>query len=100
MNYAKAIRTIRAAKGLDQKDLALCLGVDKSYLSLLESGKRKPSVDFLENFYKKIKIPPHLFLLLSYEKDDLSNISSLETNKLATELVEILSGLEKKVDGK
>lgn len=95
MNYGKAIRTIRATKGWGQKDLADLLGVDKSYLSLLESNKRKPSADFLEKFCKRVKIPPHLFLLLSYEKNELGKLPKNESERLAKDLLQILSELDK-----
>ena len=42
MNYAKAIKTTRAARGLDKKTLAKRLKVDASYVSLIEAGRRVP----------------------------------------------------------
>ena len=35
-----AAKEIRLSRGLEQKDVALALGMDPTYLSKLESGKR------------------------------------------------------------
>jgi transcriptional regulator with XRE-family HTH domain len=46
VNYGRAIRILRAARGLSQQDLAAKTGgLSSSMLSLIESGKREPSVD-------------------------------------------------------
>lgn len=50
MNYSKALRVVRTARGLAQKDLAHRLGVEPAYLSMLEHGSRQPSRALLERF--------------------------------------------------
>ena len=42
MNYGKAIRIARSIAGLSQARLAAQSGIDRSYLSLIEGGDRKP----------------------------------------------------------
>lgn len=45
---ATALRSVRAVKGLTQTELAVRSGVDRSYISALENGRRKaPSWDIL-----------------------------------------------------
>lgn len=56
-DYGKIVRIVRAALGVEQQALAKLLKCDKSYLSLLESGKRKPSVDLLERLAKVAELP-------------------------------------------
>jgi transcriptional regulator with XRE-family HTH domain len=41
MSLGQAIRTIRLAAGLSQKEVAEAAGIDPSYLSMIESGRRK-----------------------------------------------------------
>jgi transcriptional regulator with XRE-family HTH domain len=48
VNYAVAIRIARAARGLRKDELARAAGLDPSYISLLECGKRQPSDAALE----------------------------------------------------
>ena len=40
MSLGEAIRTIRRAAGLSQKEVAQGAGIDQSYLSMIESGQR------------------------------------------------------------
>lgn len=40
MTLGQAIRAIREQAGLSQKELAAAVGIDQSYLSMIESGKR------------------------------------------------------------
>ena len=40
MTLGQAIRTIREQVGLSQKDLADAVGIDQSYMSMIESGQR------------------------------------------------------------
>lgn len=37
----EALRRLRAASGLRQADLAVLAGIDASYLSMLETGRRR-----------------------------------------------------------
>ena len=44
---SKKIRELRKAKGLDQKTLAQRTGLNRSYISLLENGKKTAAVSSL-----------------------------------------------------
>ena len=47
--FGKAVRHLRARKGVSQKQMAAALGVSPAYLSALEHGKRGvPSFEFLQ----------------------------------------------------
>lgn len=71
MNYGKAIRVCRAAFGLRQAELAARLSIGPSQLSLIEAGKRKPSVQTIEEICRALKIPQPLLLLLASKPEDL-----------------------------
>jgi len=51
MNHNKAFGTVlreaRHASGKSQEDLAFDAGLDRTYISLLELGKRSPTLDTL-----------------------------------------------------
>ncbi len=49
MCFGNIIKTKRIQKGLSQEKFALEIGIDRTYLSSVESGKRNIS---LENIYK------------------------------------------------
>ena len=48
MNYSKAIRVARALADVPQRELARRVAIDASLVSMLESGKRNPSLATLE----------------------------------------------------
>ncbi len=92
MNYGKAIKTIRAAKGISQKDLSEELKLDASYLSRIEKGERTPSVKLLEEISRKLEIPFYLLSLLASDKDDLKNADKNEIEKIGKNLLLALLG--------
>jgi hypothetical protein len=48
VKLGKTIKSIRAAKGLSQEDLALASGIDRSYLGGVERGEHNVAVVNLE----------------------------------------------------
>jgi len=87
MDYGLAIRLVRAHRGIEQRDLALLLKVDPSYISLLEHGLRTPSLQFLEKVSKEIKIPVFLLVLLASTQEDLKNSNKETIDKLRETLL-------------
>lgn len=63
MKLGRALKVIRTASGIKQKDIAVELGVTPNYISLIEAGKREPSISFLKKFARILKVPTGLFLL-------------------------------------
>ena len=52
----RIVRRLRIAAGLTQTALAKRSGMDRSYLSNLESGHRKPTVATLERLAKTLEV--------------------------------------------
>jgi transcriptional regulator with XRE-family HTH domain len=91
MNYGKAIKIVRAAHGLTQRDLAERLSVGPSQLSLIEAGKRKPSLDVLDEIASALQVPPHLLTVLASEPSDIDKrIDPKHLADLAKSLLELL----------
>jgi transcriptional regulator with XRE-family HTH domain len=90
MNYAKAIRIARSIAGISQARLATLSGVDRSYLSLIEGEKRKPTMETLQDISDSLKIPFHLLTLLATEKEDTKSISEEQVQSLAKQLTHLL----------
>ncbi len=42
--FGKNLRKMRLSRGISQEDMALDIGFDRTYISLLERGKRNPSL--------------------------------------------------------
>jgi transcriptional regulator with XRE-family HTH domain len=90
MNYAKAFRVVRAAFGLSQTELSRLLRVGPSQISLIESGKRKPSHKVISGLAEALRIPVSLVTLLASEPKDLESYSDQPVEALALSLLRLL----------
>ena len=50
MHIGAILKKTREAHGISQRAFARVIGVSSGYVSLLEAGKRTPSLDYLEAF--------------------------------------------------
>lgn len=94
MKYGKAIKTIRTGRGLSQLDLSKILDKTPSYISKIEKEERTPSIEFIELFTKKLKIPSYLFMLLASEKNDLKGLEKKDIEKISKNLLKIVFDLD------
>jgi transcriptional regulator with XRE-family HTH domain len=90
MDYGRAIRILRAIAGLQQRELATIAGVDASLISMIEKGKRKPTLASLEQIAGAFKVPQHLFTLLAAEPKDLKTAHPYELQKASESLARML----------
>ncbi|ANM31314.1 hypothetical protein ABI59_19655 [Acidobacteria bacterium Mor1] len=94
MDYGRAIRVIRAARGLSQQELARKARINPSYLSLIESNKRQPSTAKVKKIADALGVPLHLLTLFASDQDDLESLSAEEGQLLAKKLLAILMDAE------
>ena len=91
MDYGKAIRICRTAHGLSQAQLVERLSIGKSQLSLIESGRRQPSLKVLADISIALGVPAHLLTLLASDPEDLEVPgNSKEVGELARALLRLL----------
>jgi transcriptional regulator with XRE-family HTH domain len=57
---------------------------------LIESEKRNPTVETLQNISRALNIPFHLLTLLATEPEDAKHINAVQVQGLATELTRLL----------
>jgi len=90
MNFGRAIRIARAARGLSQKDVAELVQVKPSYVSLLESGKRQnPSVSVMQQFAVALGIPVDLLMLLATDYSDGDRIEPRDARRLGEAMIHL-----------
>jgi XRE family transcriptional regulator, fatty acid utilization regulator len=89
-NYAKAFRIIRAAFGLRQSELAERMPVSASQLSLIEAGKRKPSLRVVNSLAAAVGIPAALVSLLAANPVEVEAKSDDDISDLARALLRLL----------
>lgn len=90
MNYGKAFRIIRAAFGLQQAQLSTLLRIGPSQLSLIESGKRRPSLGVIDDLSDALRIPKSLITLLASEPAELDMHDNAAVHALARSLLTLL----------
>jgi transcriptional regulator with XRE-family HTH domain len=61
----EALRLVRVFHDLTQSETARRTGLSKSYVSELEAGNRKPSIEVLEKYSSAFKIPVSSLMLFS-----------------------------------
>jgi transcriptional regulator with XRE-family HTH domain len=89
MNYSKAIRVTRALADLSQRELAEQLGVDPSYVSMLEKGSREVTPEILKKIANKLNAPVSLFTLIAAEQQDVNETAGRRVSQLGKALAEV-----------
>lgn len=89
-DYAKAFRIIRAAFGLRQAELAARMPITASQLSLIEAGKRQPSLRVVDALAKAVGVPAALVTLLASTPDDVDSRPVEDISDLARALLRLL----------
>jgi transcriptional regulator with XRE-family HTH domain len=62
---SRALKLVRQFHRLSQTEVADRIGVSKSYLSELESGKKAPTVELLQNYSNEFDLPASSLLLIA-----------------------------------
>lgn len=63
-HLGKILKHIRGFNHLTQDELARKLGIKRSYVSEIESGKKLPSAEVMENYASVFNIPLSTILIL------------------------------------
>lgn len=95
MDYAKAFRILRAAFGLRQAELAERLTIGPSQLSLIEAGKRQPSLKTVEALAEALGVPQALVMLLASEPQQLQTQEDRDIADLGRTLLRLLVAASK-----
>ena len=89
MNTGQTLKMLRVAANLKQGVLAKDLNITPNYLSLIENGKKEPSLTLLKNFSKKMGVSLGYLLWLALEEGNLPEEMELK-HKMDNLLVEIM----------
>lgn len=95
--FGEALRLVRAFHDVNQTELADALGISRSYLSEIESGKKVPSLDLLQRYSSHFDIPLSSLILFSENTGESQrdlNVKSM----LGRKAIAILQWIEKKSD--
>lgn len=72
MNIGQAIRTLRKNDLMNQEEFASSVGITQSYLSLIEKGHKKPSMEVLQQMADILNTPLSVLFWFGVEREDVS----------------------------
>lgn len=90
MNYGKGMMVARTKVGMSKRQLAKLVGVDASFITHIEMGRRKPSLDTMEKVAEVLGMPMPLLMLLSADPSELVGISTEQAAVLGDRLTGLL----------
>jgi transcriptional regulator with XRE-family HTH domain len=71
MTVGESIKSLRAAAGLMQRDLAKRVGISASMLSLVEADKREPSLGVLRSIGRALEVPTSVLFAVALADEDV-----------------------------
>ena len=89
----RALKLIRQYHGNSQKVLAEKLGISKSYLSEIESGKKTISMDLLYSYSNEFDIPVSSLVFFSENIGGEKKISNKFRRAVTTKVLNIMEWL-------
>ena len=90
MNIGHALKLCRSAKNLSLEELAGYAGLSQSYLSMIETNKRDPTLATIEKLATALDIPMPILLFLAADKDELSGLDAETAQRLSTAAIEVM----------
>ncbi len=82
MNVGRAIRWFRQRQGISQGDVASRADCSVSYLSLLENGKRDPTLSTVTRIAGALQVPVGTLFLVASDPAELGDIDELAVERL------------------
>lgn len=93
MTFGSTLKQLRKKKGINQELLAKRIGVTQTYLSLLESGRKTPSINLLNSLSDELEIPASVLGYLSLNKENINNDRTQSFEKLNPLIEELIQQL-------
>ncbi|AQS03994.1 helix-turn-helix domain-containing protein [Clostridium beijerinckii] len=91
----ESLRLLRVFHDLKAIDLAKKLSISQSYLSEIENGKKKPSLELIEKYSEVFRIKPSTILFFSEEIDQNSLKGNMKELMIRfMKIIERFGGLE------
>lgn len=95
--FGEALRLVRSFHDMNQSELAKDLGISRSYLSEIESGKKVPSLDLLQKYASQFDIPLSALVFFSEQIDEPARDRKVR-NLLGGKAMSLLQWIEQRRD--
>ncbi len=71
MNLGEIIKALRKQKALNQVQLSESCGITVTYLSLIENGKKEPTLSLLKTIANSLQVPLPILLFYALTEEDI-----------------------------
>lgn len=86
MEIGHAIKVCRSSRKLSLDEVSTRSGLSQSYLSLIETGKREPTLSSIEKLSKALAVPTPVLMFLAANESELQGMDA-ETSRLLSAAV-------------
>ena len=90
MNIGHALKITRSAKKLSLQELADRTELSPSYLSMIESGKREPTLSSVKKLAEALGVPTPLLLFLAAEGSELKGLDAETSRRLSAAVMDVM----------
>jgi transcriptional regulator with XRE-family HTH domain len=90
MNIGHALKLTRSAKKLSLEALSERADLSQSYLSMIESGKREPTLSSVQKIANALGIPTPILLFLAADKSELEGIDAETSQRLSAAVMDVM----------
>lgn len=90
MNIGHALKVCRSAKNLSLETVAKKSGFSRSYLSMIESGKREPTLSAMEKIANSLGVPLPIILFVAADSYELEGIDSDTVQRLSSAALAVM----------
>ena len=91
MNVGQAIKMCRSRRGLSQAELAKRAQCSVSYLSMLETSQRDPTLSMVEKISLALNVPLGILFFLASDKNEMAGISKELAGQIAMTALDFLN---------
>jgi len=82
--FGRILQEEREAKKISQEKLAKLTGLDRTFISLIENGKRSPTLSTILKICSALEINPSADKIITKERSLLCPLISYQINKVST----------------
>jgi transcriptional regulator with XRE-family HTH domain len=90
LNIGHALKVCRSAKKLSLGDLAALTELSPSYLSMIESGKREPTLSSIEKIASAMGVPTPILLFLAADSREIKGIDPETRRRLSAAVLDVM----------
>lgn len=88
MEIGHALKVCRTAKGYSLEELAERAKLSQSYLSMIETGNRTPTLSSIDKIAAALEVPTPIILFLAADKDELRGLNADTVQRLSAALLD------------